>query len=315
MPGSSIWHPFDPSGETLPEPLAALPEPEGEDGGVVALVASASAAASWGPRAAVGIARSLAERGAKVILADLGLEAPSLHRVAGMENVEGMADFFLFGASIPRIARPMDEGAFFLAPAGTIVPDPAAIMAHGRWRVVEEGFGSAAALLLLYVPEGDACLSGVLERSGRVVFLGEEDGVSPAEVLASGADRLVAALNPLGDLGEMQREAEKESAPTEEAERARERPGRRPSPTASKRSAPETAATAAGASAAEESPRAAPAESQVETRPRQRSAPPPRRTSSWLLIVLLLVVAGAAAAVWFGYVEIPGLDLSGAGRP
>lgn len=304
-PGSSIWQPFDPSAGSLPESLS--PPHEREDGpeGVVAVVASGRVAESdWGPRAALEIARQWANRGARIMLADLGLERPSLHRVAGVENGEGMSDVFLFGVSIQRIARPLDDGAFFLAPAGTVTADPAGLMAHSRWEALEEGFGSASAVLMLYVSEGEASLPGVMDRAARIILLGEESS-DPSELLGSAADRLMAAVSPLG--GRDEGGEDDFRFPAEEAGVGVAVPAGVLKEDDGSEEAPE--ASDPSRDPDEEAPAADPPADDSDVIPDRR------RTIFWIFLVLVLVVVGAAAAVWFGYVEVPGLELPGSGGP
>ena len=82
----------------------------------------------WAPRAAVEMARGWASQGARVFLADLSLEDPEIHSVLEAGNLEGVSDSLLYGASIQRVARPADDGAFFVATAGTAVADPSLVL-------------------------------------------------------------------------------------------------------------------------------------------------------------------------------------------
>lgn len=306
-PGSSIWQSFDPSAGSLPDSLSPPGEQDGSGGGVVAVIASEETAGTeWAPRVALEIARQWARGGARVMMADLGLEHPSLHRLAGVENGEGMSDVFRFGASIQRIACPVDDGSFFLAPAGTVTADPAGIMEHSRWEALEEGFGSAAAVLALYVPAGDASVTGVLDRADRVILLGEED-TDPSEVLGGARERLVAALSPAGDVERAEEEARGAEEGVGEAPAAASAPAEE-----SRYEEPGGTVTEQGVGdepvVEPEGMVEAPLETAVEVDSR-------RRSTLWIVIAAVLLLVAGATAVWLGYVEIPGLDLSGSGGP
>src|SRR5690606_32598056 len=65
---------------------------------VVLLLAAADDPA-WAADAAIALGTAWAASGRRVVLADLHLESPSLHERLGAENLEGVVDVFLYGAS------------------------------------------------------------------------------------------------------------------------------------------------------------------------------------------------------------------------
>jgi cell division septation protein DedD len=177
-----------------------LPDLPQEGAATVALVCSPGVrAGGWGGQAAVAMARGWALTGQPTYLCDLALEEPELHTVLGVQNDEGVTDVLLYGASPRRVAHRIDEG-LFLAPAGTVPPDPAAVRSSPRWDALVDGFAGADALLLLYVHADAPGIAAVLARADAVVALcarGEEPDLGEAR------ERLVASLGP--DEGEAAR--------------------------------------------------------------------------------------------------------------
>lgn len=168
------WRPLD----------GGLWEPEaGGKGRVVAVVASEeSVEAGWAAQAAHEIARKWAEGGARVILADGALHYPSLHEYARIQNGEGLTDAALYGASIGRVAKPVEGGGYFLIPAGTAVADANAVPYADRWSRFLDGFIDAGVRLLLFVRDGDSGCAAFLGSVSDIVVLAGRDEVPPASV-------------------------------------------------------------------------------------------------------------------------------------
>lgn len=162
-------------------PVAAVapPAPEGS-GRIVALVASETATTQgWAAGAAVDLARSWSAAGHRVILVDAALQAPSLHEPVGLQNREGLSDAVLYGASIARVSRSVDDGGFFLITAGTPVADPAALLKSGRWHRLAEGMTEAGVLVLLYLRAVDSNTSAFLGSASDIVLLGGTGDPAP----------------------------------------------------------------------------------------------------------------------------------------
>lgn len=126
--------PFDYSRD-IPAGFAELDLPVGtEQGRVVAVRASPGARhQDWAAHAAVAIAGNWASRGARVLLVDLCLDEPRLHRAFNAANLEGITDAIEYGASLRRIARPANEDEFWVATAGTIVASPDSLLGRTAW--------------------------------------------------------------------------------------------------------------------------------------------------------------------------------------
>lgn len=164
---------FDPGADDLPaslETLAALPPQKLRS---LLLVAGPEALASgWAARTAVAVAAGLTARGRRVVLLDLCLSAPELHEALGVENLEGVADAFLFGVPVKRLARHVTGRPFAFIPAGAYVPDPAEILTHPRWDHVLRELANTGALPLALVPAGAAGLEELARRFGAAAIFG-----------------------------------------------------------------------------------------------------------------------------------------------
>lgn len=115
-------------------------------------------------------------------MADGALHYPSLHTQADVENTEGLSDAALFGLSIGRIARPIDDGSFFLITAGTAVADANSVPGSQRWGRLLEGFLEAGVKLVLFVRDGDSGCAAFLGSASDIVVLSRRDEKSPAAV-------------------------------------------------------------------------------------------------------------------------------------
>jgi hypothetical protein len=186
-------HPRE-SDDGLPPATVYDPEQDGqtpfgaEPTGTVVLLLVGEVEPRWAAETAVELSTTWAGNGRRIVLADLFLENPVLHEAAGAENLEGVVDVFLYGASISRSARPVKGRGFYLIPAGTYAPDAEAIYRHPRWPKLVAGFRDAHASLVLFVPAEGADLGGIAEWVSQVVLLGTPrdpavlDAVADAEV-------------------------------------------------------------------------------------------------------------------------------------
>ena len=168
------WQPLD----------GGVPVPDGKGSGrVVAIVASEEAVeAGWAASATLDLARSWSQSGAKVVVADGALHYPTLHAHARIENGEGLSDAALFGLSVGRVARPVDDGAFFLITAGTAVANANSVPSSPRWSRLLEGFVEAGVKLLLFVRDGDSGCAAFLGSASDIVILSGRGEKAPAAV-------------------------------------------------------------------------------------------------------------------------------------
>ena len=137
---------------------------------VLALVAPPTTESEgWAPKAAHRLASQWVSEGYRVILADGGLDQPSLHNVAGIPNREGIVDVALYGASLARVSRVF--GGYVLITAGTVVADPNAVARARRWHRVAAGVAEAGAMLLIYLRDKEPWAPAFLDSVDEIVLL------------------------------------------------------------------------------------------------------------------------------------------------
>jgi hypothetical protein len=128
-------------------------------------------------RAALGIGRAQS-RTRRVAIGDLVGEVEPLQSLVTGDDPHGIVDSFLYGVSLNKIARQVDEsGTLFVMPSGTepvVTPD---ILRNERWSRLAAGFREVGALLVL-VASSDA--DGVHELASMldgVVVVGDAASV------------------------------------------------------------------------------------------------------------------------------------------
>lgn len=158
---------------TIYDPAEDPDVPPGTDpsGAVVALLVAESDR-RWAAETALALSAAWARSGRRIVLADLHLENPVLHELTGDDNLEGVVDVFLYGASIARSARPVDGRGFYLIPTGTYTPDVGEIYRHPRWPKLVAGFREVNASLVLFAPAEGADLDALSRWASEVIVLG-----------------------------------------------------------------------------------------------------------------------------------------------
>ena len=196
--GTEGWRFFDVESGTIPDEFEPSTLPVGGKGRVVVLAATPFAReGAWASRAAVLITQEWAQEGLRIFLMDLGLGEPSLHEVLDLPNGEGVAEAFLFGASVQHIARPALNNAIFFASAGAPPGDPEEVLGHPRWNDLAGGFSEAEATLLLFLPTDIPGAEKILSRATDIVFLAGR-GESAEAHLGPASIKVVTTLGPLG---------------------------------------------------------------------------------------------------------------------
>jgi hypothetical protein len=169
------------SGEIPPGVEAAITEPDHP----ILLIVSADTG-DGAVRTAIALADARAARGLHTVLADAAVSGPRVHTILGMDNLEGLADVFLFGASLSRVAtRPVGHDFDFI-PAGAYVPDPAGVMDSSRWTRLGSELEADGSLLMIFVPSGTPGLGALSRRIQRAVLVG---AVREQERIAGRLDR------------------------------------------------------------------------------------------------------------------------------
>lgn len=155
----------------------------GGPGRIVVLVASERASSGgWAATAALELARSWSREGRRVILVDGALQHPTLHTAAGVANREGLSDATLHGASVGRVSVPVDGGAFFLIPAGSVVADAQSVARSDRWHRLSSGMTEAGVLVALFLQDGEEGTPAFLGAASDIVVLAETGEAPPAAV-------------------------------------------------------------------------------------------------------------------------------------
>jgi hypothetical protein len=125
---------------------------------------------------AVHLAEARAEGGLPTLLADGDVRQPRMHEYLGVENLEGLADLFLFGASLSRVSTRPPDRSFDFIPTGPYVPDPAGVLDSPRWPRLAADLRGSDCLLMLYVPAGTPGLGALSRRARRAVLIGDAAG-------------------------------------------------------------------------------------------------------------------------------------------
>lgn len=174
---------------------------------ILLLVAPDASESSAG--AAVRMAEARAAEGRDTVLADGAVEDPVLHQVVGVPNLEGLADVFLFGASLARVRTRPEGYAFDFVPTGAYVPDPAAVLDSSGWDRLATELGGAGTLLMLFVPAATSGLGALSRRIGRAVIIAGDEGVDRVQERLDPRCDVLGVVDPSG--------ADTRAAPTEPA--------------------------------------------------------------------------------------------------
>ena len=163
---------------------------------VVALAPAATSRERWSADVALGVADAWGESGHRVVVADCVLEHPTLHRSAGLENGEGVADAALFGASVSRIAQPVPGRSFFFVSAGSPAGDPEGVITSARWRRLQEGFRDAGVTFVVFLREGCVGEAMLLAGADDIVVLTDSPDRVPASAReAAGKVRVLVGVD------------------------------------------------------------------------------------------------------------------------
>lgn len=125
--------------------------------------------------AVLGMVTGWSSEGRRVVLADVGLDEPSLHAAVDAPNAEGVGDVVLFGSSVRRVARAAPYGGYFFIGAGTAAADPSQVLGHGRWDRLCRGFLDAGVTLVAFAHAECPGTEHVLRVATDIVVLANED--------------------------------------------------------------------------------------------------------------------------------------------
>jgi hypothetical protein len=123
--------------------------------------------------AALGVARAQAKR-RRVALGDLLGDAEPIQQLLNGDDPEGLADSFVFGVSLNKIARPVPQfGELYVLPSGSEVPAYEDIFTSARWNRLAAGFRETGALLVVAAPADAAHVGDVVRLADGAVLVGE----------------------------------------------------------------------------------------------------------------------------------------------
>ena len=131
---------------------------------------------------AIGIARVHGAR-RRVAIADLVGEVPPLQSLVTGDDPHGIADSFLYGVSLNKIARAVNEsGNVFVMPSGTEAVAHDAVYANDRWRRLAAGFHQVGALLLVVAVPGTPGFAELCGYIGALMPVGDTAFPFPHDV-------------------------------------------------------------------------------------------------------------------------------------
>lgn len=201
--------PFQPGSEALPPALE--PAILDSDSSILLLVAPDTG--DEVARAAIGLAEARASAGKSTILADASARQPRLHELLDLENLEGMADVFLFGASLDRVRTRPDTRSFDFVPPGPYVPDPRAVLESSRWDRIARSLEAEGERLFVFVPADTPGLGMLSKRVGAAVLIGDPRSVERSASRLDPSCEVLAVVEPAYALAPDRLSAEAGAAP------------------------------------------------------------------------------------------------------
>jgi len=132
----------------------------------------------------LGLARAEAAR-RRVVIADLVGDLAPLSALLADDDIHGISDTILYGASINKVARPV-EGTqnLFVVPGGTEQVVSREIFASERWKRLAAGFTASGALLLLVARNDSPGLGALIDQiDGSVVVRDTNIPAAPAALI------------------------------------------------------------------------------------------------------------------------------------
>lgn len=188
---------FEPGSGALPSALEpAITE---SDNPILLLVASDTGDAAL--RTAIALAEARGANGQETVLADASTQRARLHELLGVENLEGLADVFLFGASVERVRTRPSSVSFDFIPVGAYVPEPAAVLESSRWNRIARELVSEGARMFVFVPGDSPGLGLLSKRAGQAVLIGDAESTARAAARLDPSCEVEAVVDPTGAAG------------------------------------------------------------------------------------------------------------------
>src|SRR5262245_56477418 len=161
----------------------------------VLLIAGTHARRSgWTAGAAIELVNRMGAHQSSVLL-DLVFNGGELHEQLGTDSIEGVADIFLYGASLKHVLHRPPGLNFEFAPAG-LPADTELVLTHRRWYRLLGEVEASGARLFAYVRAEAPGLEALARRIPRIVVLG---GAADSESISrrlAGVASCVAVIAP-----------------------------------------------------------------------------------------------------------------------
>lgn len=151
-------------------------------------------------RAAIGLAEARAAAGETVVLADASLRQGRIQQLLDVGNLEGLADVFLFGASLDRVRTRPDTRTFDFVPTGPYVPDPSAVLESSRWDSIARSLREAGERLFVFIPADSPGLGILSRRVGEALLIGDARSIERAVTKLDPACEVLAVVEPVSPM-------------------------------------------------------------------------------------------------------------------
>ena len=134
-----------------------------------------------------------AQGGARVCIIDSDLRRPSLHRVFGLPNNEGLSNALVQGSALAKVAQPTRTPNLWILTSGPLPPNPAELVASRRMHEFIEGGTQDFDLVLCDTPPVISVSDGLsLAAQCDGVILVVRAGMVPQEVIKRAAMQIEA---------------------------------------------------------------------------------------------------------------------------
>jgi capsular exopolysaccharide synthesis family protein len=132
-----------------------------------------------------------AQAGSRVCLVDSDLRRPTLHRIFGFDNTQGLTTALIEGQTLAAVARPTRVPNLSLVTSGPLPPNPAELAGSKRMHELLQGAAAAFDLVLCDSPPVIAVADGVaLAAQCDGVILIVRAGAVSHEVIRRAADQI-----------------------------------------------------------------------------------------------------------------------------
>lgn len=105
---------------------------------------------------------SFSQMGLRTLLIDADLRHPTLHRLFGTDNRNGLSSLLLGRAAPDAVRRVPELRALSILPAGIVPPNPQELLARPRFGQLLAEYSSSFDVVLIDTPAGEGCADGVM---------------------------------------------------------------------------------------------------------------------------------------------------------